>query len=71
MFPLSLSLRVSLLVSTLSDKDMLLNTLQSLLGPDETPIHQSAGLLFDILYPLLKCILFYIKIASIDYNRAL
>ena len=32
---------MSLLVSTLSDKDMLLNTLQSLLEPDETPTHQS------------------------------
>ena len=41
MFPLSLSLRVSLLVSTLSDKELLLNTLQSLLEPDETPTHQS------------------------------
>ena len=38
---LSLSLRVSLLVGTLSDKELLLNTLQSLLEPDETPTHQS------------------------------
>ncbi|XP_019858711.1 PREDICTED: centrosomal protein of 290 kDa-like [Amphimedon queenslandica] len=33
--------KVSLLVSTLSDKDMLVNTLQSLLEPDEAPTHQS------------------------------
>ncbi|XP_019858423.1 PREDICTED: cilia- and flagella-associated protein 57-like [Amphimedon queenslandica] len=33
--------KVFLLVSTLSDKDMLVNTLQSLLEPDKAPTHQS------------------------------